>query len=57
MVGRNQMMLESDADIFIGLDDDSHFMDTDVIDKACAVFAEKPKAGALYFEVLMAGVS
>lgn len=55
MAGRNQMMLESGADIFIGLDDDSHFMDPDVIEKACAVFAEKPKAGALYFEVLMEG--
>ncbi|NBS84879.1 MAG: glycosyltransferase family 2 protein, partial [Verrucomicrobia bacterium] len=55
MIGRNQMMLESDADVFIGLDDDSHFLDRDVIEKACAVFAEKPKVGALYFEVLMEG--
>ena len=55
MIGRNQMMLESDADVFIGLDDDSHFMDPDVIEKACVVFAEKPKVGALYFEVLMEG--
>ena len=55
MAGRNRMMLESDADIFIGLDDDSYFMDPDVIEKACAVFAEKPKVGALYFEVLMEG--
>jgi GT2 family glycosyltransferase len=49
------MMLEVDADVFIGLDDDSHFLDPDVIEKACAVFVEKPKAGALYFEVLMEG--
>ncbi len=55
MIGRNQMMLESDADVFVGLDDDSHFMDPDVIEKACEVFAEKPKVGALYFEVLMEG--
>ena len=55
MVGRNQMMLETDAEIFIGLDDDSYFLDPDVIERACAVFKEKPKAGALYFEVLMEG--
>lgn len=55
MVGRNQMMLESDADIFIGLDDDSHFMDPDVIEKAEEIFTTNPKIGALYFEVLMEG--
>jgi len=55
MMGRNQMMLESDADVFVGLDDDSHFLDPDVIEKACEVFAANPKIGALYFEVLMEG--
>lgn len=55
MMGRNQMMLESDADIFIGLDDDSHFLDPDVIEKAEEIFAKNPKIGALYFEVLMEG--
>jgi GT2 family glycosyltransferase len=55
MVGRNQMMLESDADIFIGLDDDSQFMDPDVIEKAEEIFTASPKIGALYFEVLMEG--
>lgn len=55
MAGRNQMMLESDADIFIGLDDDSHFLDADVIEKAAEILAKNPKIGALYFEVLMEG--
>ena len=55
MMGRNQMMVETDADVFVGLDDDSYFLDPDVIEKACAVFLEKPRAGALYFEVLMEG--
>lgn len=55
MVGRNQMMLDSDADIFIGLDDDSHFLDPDVIEKAAEMFSENRKIGALYFDVLMEG--
>jgi GT2 family glycosyltransferase len=55
LLGRNQMMLESDADIFIGLDDDSYFLDPDVIEKAEEIFTTSPKVGALYFEVLLEG--
>lgn len=52
IAGRNEMMLSSDADIFVGLDDDSYFVDDDVIEIACETFRDNPKAGALYFEVL-----
>jgi len=49
---RNRLMLESNADIYISLDDDAWFMSDDEISIAVEYFSRHPQCAALAFDIL-----
>lgn len=49
---RNRLMLESDADLYLSLDDDAWFLREDEIAEGVRLFEENEKLGALAYDIL-----
>jgi GT2 family glycosyltransferase len=49
---RNQLMSETDADLYFSLDDDAWFIEGDEISRGVELLAERPEVAALAYDIL-----
>ena len=52
MAGRHQMMMETEADIYISLDDDAWFLDPHAVAEAVKIIKNDSKVAAVAFDIL-----
>ena len=57
MIGsRNQLMSQTDADLYFSLDDDAWFLSPDALSRGVELMRANPKLGALAYDILLPGM-